>query len=61
MALIQAVGFTFGLFSTALETTNALQNVIVIITMIAGTAFLMWLGDMITEKGIGNGISLLSL
>ncbi|MBU5425671.1 preprotein translocase subunit SecY [Tissierella pigra] len=59
LALIQAVGFTFGLFSTALETTNALQNVIVIITMIAGTAFLMWLGDMITEKGIGNGISLI--
>lgn len=59
LALIQAIGYTFGLFSSALETSNALQNVIVIISMVAGTAFLMWLGDLITEKGIGNGISLL--
>ncbi len=27
--------------------------------MTAGTAFLMWLGEQITEKGIGNGISLI--
>jgi len=59
LALIQAIGYTFGLFSSALETTNTLQNIIVIISMVAGTAFLMWLGDLITEKGIGNGISLL--
>src|SRR5699024_4242186 len=32
---------------------------IVIITITAGTAFLMWLGEQITEKGIGNGISLI--
>jgi len=30
-----------------------------ILTMIAGTVFLMWLGELITEKGIGNGVSLL--
>lgn len=59
LALIQAIGYTFGLFSSALETSNTLQNVIVIISMVAGTAFLMWLGDLITEKGVGNGISLL--
>lgn len=29
------------------------------ITLTAGTAFLMWLGEQITEKGIGNGISLI--
>ncbi len=59
LALIQAYGYTFGLFSSALQTSNLLQKVIVIISMVAGTAFLMWLGDMITEKGIGNGISLI--
>ncbi|TJX14085.1 preprotein translocase subunit SecY [Tissierella creatinini] len=59
LATIQAIGYTFGLFRNALETTNALQNVIVIITMAAGTAFLMWIGELITEKGIGNGISLI--
>ena len=30
-----------------------------IITMTAGTMFLMWLGDQITERGIGNGVSLI--
>lgn len=59
MALMQAIGYTYGLFSSALMTTSKLQEVIVILSMVAGTAFLMWLGDMITEKGIGNGISLL--
>jgi preprotein translocase subunit SecY len=32
---------------------------VIVITLTAGTAFLMWLGEQITEKGIGNGISLL--
>lgn len=59
LALIQAIGYTFGLFSSALETSNAFQNIIVILSLVAGTAFLMWLGDLITEKGIGNGISLM--
>jgi preprotein translocase subunit SecY len=30
-----------------------------IITLTAGTAFIMWLGEQITERGIGNGMSLL--
>ena len=30
-----------------------------ILTLTAGTAFIMWLGEQITEKGIGNGISLI--
>ncbi len=59
LALITAIGYTYGIFRGALETTNKFQDVIVILTMVAGTAFLMWLGEMITEKGIGNGISLL--
>lgn len=59
LALIQAIGYTFGLFSSALQTTSMLQTSIVIISMVAGTAFLMWIGELITEKGIGNGISLI--
>lgn len=59
LALIQAIGFTFGLFKPALEAGGMLQQSIVIISMVAGTAFLMWLGELITEKGIGNGISLI--
>ncbi len=59
LAAVQAIGLTFGLFRRALETENNLQIAIVILSIVAGTAFLMWIGELITEKGIGNGISLL--
>lgn len=59
LALIQAVGYTLGFFSEALRTNGNLQKLIVVISLVAGTAFLIWLGDMITEKGVGNGISLI--
>jgi preprotein translocase subunit SecY len=36
-----------------------LEIVTMVVTMVAGTIFLMWLGELITEKGLGNGISLL--
>jgi preprotein translocase subunit SecY len=59
LAGIQAVGYTLGLFKGALETNSNLQKVIVVISLIAGTTLLIWIGELITEKGIGNGISLL--
>ena len=59
LAAVQAIGYTFGLFRQAMQTTSRLQDVIVILSMVAGTAFMIWIGEMITEKGIGNGISLL--
>ncbi len=34
-------------------------RVITVLTLTAGTLFLMWLGDQITDRGIGNGISLI--
>lgn len=58
LGFIQAVGLYFGLKGGM--TGNSVMNFfIVTITLTAGTAFLMWLGEQITEKGIGNGISLL--
>ncbi|ABR50530.1 preprotein translocase, SecY subunit [Alkaliphilus metalliredigens QYMF] len=59
LALIQATGISIGLFRQALIQTDAFSIIVVILTLTAGTAFLMWLGEQITEKGIGNGISLL--
>lgn len=59
LAIIQAVGMTLGFFNSALEATGTLEKAIVIITLVAGTSFLIWIGDLITEKGIGNGISML--
>ncbi len=38
---------------------NPIQMVSIIVGMVAGTIFLMWIGELITEYGIGNGISLL--
>lgn len=59
LALIQATGISVGLFRGALINQDAFSSIVVILTLTAGTAFLMWLGEQITEKGIGNGISLL--
>lgn len=60
LATIQAVGYTMGIFKSALEpNAGTLQKFIVVITLVAGTAFLVWIGEQITKNGIGNGISLL--
>lgn len=60
LALIQAVGLYFLLKSYNAVTAPGLGAAVVIIsTFTAGTAFLMWLGEQITEKGVGNGISLI--
>ena len=45
--------------SGALLQNNVWTYIVVSMTLTAGTAFLMWLGEQITEKGIGNGISLI--
>jgi preprotein translocase subunit SecY len=59
LALIQAVGYTFGLFRNVLTTDNIFAKIMIVLVLIAGTAFLMWLGEKIDENGVGNGISLL--
>ncbi len=59
LAVIQAIGLTVGLFRRAVIDTGVFSVIVVILVLTAGTAFLMWLGEQINEKGIGNGISLL--
>ncbi len=59
LALIQATGISIGLFRGALINQDTFSIIVVILTLTAGTSFLMWLGEEITEKGIGNGISLI--
>lgn len=58
-ALIQAIGISVGLFRNAIIHQSGLSMATVVIVLTAGTAFLMWLGEQITEYGIGNGISLI--
>lgn len=58
LALIQGIAISYGLRFYLLE-RNLWTYTIVALSLTAGTAFLMWLGELINEKGIGNGISLL--
>ena len=56
--MIQAVALSIGLKAYLIK-TDFLSIALVAISLTAGTAFLMWLGELITEKGVGNGISLI--
>ena len=58
LAFIQAIGMTIYIRG-ALENPSLFSCLVVVMTMTAGTCFLMWLGELITEHGIGNGISLI--
>lgn len=60
LALIQAVGLYFTLQNSQVVSEPGVMSFLVIaLTFTAGTAFVMWLGEQITDKGVGNGISLL--
>jgi preprotein translocase subunit SecY len=56
LAFFQAIGFAVS-FKTAGTGTLGLAQMAII--MVAGTCFLLWLGEQVTEKGVGNGISLI--
>jgi preprotein translocase subunit SecY len=58
LAFVQAIGISIG-FSTAYIKYSVPNVLIVSLSLTAGTAFLMWMGEMINDKGIGNGISIL--
>ncbi|MGI6588230.1 MAG: preprotein translocase subunit SecY [Peptococcia bacterium] len=58
LGFVQAVGISFGL-RQAVVNPGLASTLIIALSLTAGTAFLMWLGELITEKGIGNGISLI--
>ena len=59
LAIVQSIGLTVGLFRQAIIDQSAFSIIVIVLVLTAGTAFLMWLGEQINEKGIGNGISLL--
>ena len=60
LALIQASGMSVGLASQGVTfTDNFSFYFLAVSTFVCGAVFLMWLGEQITERGIGNGISLL--
>ena len=61
IASVQAVAM-LGLFQGALAATGVsrlIANAVIVITLIAGTTLVMWMGELITQRGIGNGMSLI--
>lgn len=65
LGLINAVGYLF-LFQSpqygvtfSTEIPSLLTSILVVFTLVAGTAFIMWMGELITQRGIGNGMSLI--
>lgn len=59
LALIESVAMAFAFWNGGmLDSQNALNVITIIATLTAGSAFLMWVGEQITEHGIGNGISI---
>jgi preprotein translocase subunit SecY len=59
LGLVQAIGICVGMKGALIGGLNVGNFITVTLTLTAGTAFLMWLGEQITEFGIGNGISML--
>lgn len=60
LAVVQSIGMYILLRNQGIvQTFNPLTLVSVILTMTAGTLLVMWIGELITEYGVGNGISLL--
>ena len=59
LAVIQAVGYTFGLFTNVLTTENVFYKIVIVLVLVASSCFLMWLSEKINDKGVGNGTSLL--
>lgn len=62
ITLVQAIGFAINLMATspnAIVVSNFTFVLTSMIVLTAGTAFVMWLGERITDRGIGNGISII--
>jgi len=65
LAVFQAIGMSIGLESFSVGGRPVVIDagidfrIVTVITLVSGTIFLMWLGEQITERGIGNGISLI--
>lgn len=62
ITLVQAIGFAINLMSTSPDAIVVGSTAFIFTSMIvltAGTVFVMWLGERITERGLGNGISIL--
>ena len=65
LGLVNAIGYlllfkspTYGVVFTD-QVPGLLTDILVVFTLVAGTAFIMWMGELITQRGVGNGMSLI--
>src|SRR6266536_320 len=59
LAAAQSAGYAYLFQRQGALSANAGRIVLIVITLTAGTTLLMWMGELITKRGVGNGISLL--
>lgn len=59
LAIIQAYGITNTIFATAIAKGGYLANFTVVTVLVAGAMFIVWLGDLVSQKGVGNGVSII--
>lgn len=59
LGFVQATGLYFSVRGAVADGGSVWSYLTIVLTFTAGTAFIMWLGEQITEHGIGNGISLM--
>lgn len=59
LAIFQAIAVTNGLYGAALSQATPYQKLVMNVVLIAGTMLVTWMGETITEKGIGNGVSII--
>ena len=59
LALVQSIGMTFGFVINALKDNSPLSITTVVLTLMASSMFLIWISDKITERGLGNGSSMI--
>lgn len=61
LAVMESVAMCIGFGNQLILELNALNVITVVVSLTAGSAFLMWLGEQINDKGVGNGISIVLL
>ena len=65
LAFVQGAGLYVTLYNMNAQGLNAIVNpsfitfMVIVLTFTAGTAFIVWIGEQITEKGLGNGVSMI--
>lgn len=59
LGIFEAIAIANGLFAKAIIANGKIETALIITSLLAGSMFLVWLGECITENGVGNGISII--